>query len=186
MFQLAIVIDFNDILGIYLIAEGTLKCLNHKDGKLRKEKDIVNLKELRMSKEIDEYTFGKYVRERREALGKSVRGFAEELGMTAAYLSDIEKGNRYAPKKYLEKLMEKFDIPEEDKGTFEDLASATRGYTYEDINPILGGQPLAREALRKFKETNIPEEKCDELWITFMREFDRIAEEQLQYTGEDE
>lgn len=152
---------------------------------LERKKDIVNLKELRLSKEIDEHTFGMYIRERRESLGKSVRGFAQELGMTAAYLSDIEKGNRYAPKKYLEKLREKLAIPEEDKGIFEDLASATRGYTYEDINPILGGQPLAREALRKFKVADIPGEKCDELWITFMKEIDKIVEEQLQHMGEE-
>ena len=152
---------------------------------LERKKDIVNLKELRLSKEIDEHTFGMYIRERRESLGKSVRGFAQELGMTAAYLSDIEKGNRYAPKKYLEKLREKLAIPEEDKGIFEDLASATRGYTYEDINPILGGQPLAREALRKFKVADIPGEKCDELWITFMKEIDKIVEEQLQHMEEE-
>ena len=82
--------------------------------------------------------------------------------------------------KYLDKFIEAFGISEEEKEIFEDLAAATRGYTYEDINPILGGQPLAREALRKFKEARIPEDKCDELWLTFMKEFDRIAEEQLQ------
>lgn len=140
----------------------------------------MDLKELKMSKDINEHTFGQYLREKRETLGKSVRGFAEELGMTAAYLSDIEKGNRYAPRKYLDKFIEAFGISEEEKEIFEDLAAATRGYTYEDINPILGGQPLAREALRKFKEARIPEDKCDELWLTFMKEFDRIAEEQLQ------
>lgn len=140
----------------------------------------MDLKELKMSKDINEHTFGQYLREKRETLGKSVRGFAEELGMTAAYLSDIEKGNRYAPRKYLDKFIEAFEISEEEKEIFEDLAAATRGYTYEDINPILGGQPLAREALRKFKEARIPEDKCDELWLTFMKEFDRIAEEQLQ------
>ena len=51
----------------------------------------MDLKELKMSKDINEHTFGQYLREKRETLGKSVRGFAEELGMTAAYLSDIEK-----------------------------------------------------------------------------------------------
>ena len=146
----------------------------------------MDLKELKMSKDINEHTFGQYLREKRETLGKSVRGFAEELGMTAAYLSDIEKGNRYAPRKYLDKFIEAFGISEEEKEIFEDLAAATRGYTYEDINPILGGQPLAREALRKFKEARIPEDKCDELWLTFMKEFDRIAEEQLQLLKENE
>lgn len=146
----------------------------------------MDLKELKMSKDINEHTFGQYLRKKRETLGKSVRGFAEELGMTAAYLSDIEKGNRYAPRKYLDKFIEAFEISEEEKEIFEDLAAATRGYTYEDINPILGGQPLAREALRKFKEARIPEDKCDELWLSFMKEFDRIAEEQLQLLKENE
>ena len=146
----------------------------------------MDLKELKMSKDINEHTFGQYLREKRETLGNSVRGFAEELGMTAAYLSDIEKGNRYAPRKYLDKFIEAFEISEEEKEIFEDLAAATRGYTYEDINPILGGQPLAREALRKFKEARIPEDKCDELWLSFMKEFDRIAEEQLQLLKENE
>ena len=39
-------------------------------------------------------TFGKFVREHREALGKSLRSVAAEIEMIPAYLSDIEKGNR--------------------------------------------------------------------------------------------
>ena len=65
---------------------------------VRKEMDIVDLKEIIESNTADEHTFGRFVRERRERLGKTVRGFAKELDITPAYLSDIEKGNRYAPK----------------------------------------------------------------------------------------
>ncbi len=73
---------------------------------LRKEKDIVNLKKIMMSKDVDKNTFGAFVRECREEKGYSVRSFAKLLGCSAAYLSDIEKGNRYAPKKYLDKIFE--------------------------------------------------------------------------------
>ncbi len=107
----------------------------------------------------DEHSFGQFVRQRREELGKSVRGFATELGITPVYLSDIERGNRYAPKAFLEKLRAGLQIPEEDMRSFEDLASATRGYQYEDINPYLGRQPLARVALRKARDLDISAEQ---------------------------
>ena len=106
----------------------------------------MNLKEIMMSTEVDGHTFGIFVRERREELGHSVRSFAKLLGCSAAYLSDIEKGNRYAPKKYLDKIFEVLGLPEEYRQDFEDLAAATRGFLYEDINPYLGQQPLARVA----------------------------------------
>lgn len=131
---------------------------------LRKGTDIVNLKELKVSKEVDEHTFGTFVRDAREEKGYSVRSFAKLLGCSAAYLSDIEKGNRYAPKKYLDKIFEVLGLPEEDRQDFEDLAAATRGFLYEDINPYLGHQPLARVALRTAMEKNL----SDDYWKSFI------------------
>ena len=46
--------------------------------------------------------FGKYVKQRRESLGKTMRSFAEEVGISPAYLSDIENGHRNPPEKKLE------------------------------------------------------------------------------------
>lgn len=129
-------------------------------GELRKEKDIVNLKEIMMSKKVDQYTFGRFVRERREEKDYSVRTFAKLIGCSAAYLSDIEKGNRYAPKNYLDKIFEVLGLPEEERQDFEDLAAATRGFQYDDINPYLGQQPLARVALRAAMEKNL----SDDYW----------------------
>lgn len=131
---------------------------------LRKEKDIVDLKEIMKSENVDEHTFGIFVRECREEKGHSVRSFAKLLGCSAAYLSDIEKGNRYAPKKYLDKIFEALGLPEEDRLDFEDLAAATRGYQYEDINPYLGKKPIARAALR----TAMKKKPSDEYWQSFI------------------
>ena len=66
----------------------------------RKIEDIImTLKEfLFTNTEIDRFSFGKFVRQRREELGMSVRTLASELELTPAYISDIEKGNRSAPK----------------------------------------------------------------------------------------
>jgi transcriptional regulator with XRE-family HTH domain len=126
--------------------------------------DIVNLKEIMVSPGVDERTFGQFVRQCREEKGYSVRAFAKILGCSAAYLSDIEKGNRYAPKKYLDKIFEVLDLPETDRQDFEDLAGATRGFLYEDINSYMGQQPLARVALRTAMEENA----SDEDWKMFI------------------
>ena len=50
--------------------------------------------------DISSYTvnsFGESVRQRREELDISVRKMAKRLGMSAMYLSDIERGKRPAP-----------------------------------------------------------------------------------------
>ena len=117
-----------------------------------------------MSADVDKNTFGAFVRECREERGYSVRSFAKLLGCSAAYLSDIEKGNRYAPKKYLDKIFEALGLPEEDRQDFEDLAGATRGFLYEDINSYMGQQPLARVAMRTSMESNA----SDEYWQSFI------------------
>lgn len=36
-------------------------------------------------------TFGQYIKEKRESLGKSLRSVAADIGMAPAYLSDVEK-----------------------------------------------------------------------------------------------
>ena len=105
---------------------------------------------------VDEKTFGTYLKKRRESLGMSIRGLAAELKVSAAYISDIEKGNRYAPsQEKLERLIEVLQIPEDDRLAFNDLASATHGFSYEDINPYLGREPHARVALRKAEKMGL-------------------------------
>lgn len=129
----------------------------------------MNLNQILESNSADAYTFGKFVRERREALNKTVRGLAAELGVTPAYLSDIEKGNRYAPKNRLEDLFLLLKISDDQKSAFYDLAALTRG-EYEDINPYLGKQHWARVALRKAKQVDLP----DEQWIAFIEQMDNL------------
>ncbi len=45
----------------------------------------------------DAFGFGQFVQERRKRPGITLRGFAEQLDVAPAYMSDIEKGSRYAP-----------------------------------------------------------------------------------------
>ena len=116
----------------------------------------------RMSPEMtpnDYPPFGEYVKARREALGKSLRGLAAELEMTPAYLNDIEKGNRYAPEKHLERMAEVLRITGKDIDCFYDLAGKSRNDVFPDLTPYIGGKPIARVALRKARDLDIPDSK---------------------------
>ena len=131
---------------------------------------------------VDEKTFGNYLKKRRESLGMSIRGLAAELKVSAAYISDIEKGNRYAPsQEKLERLIEVLQIPEDDRLAFNDLASATHGFSYEDINPYLGREPHARVALRKAEKMGL----SDSFWISVIEQIDQEEAEQLKAMEED-
>ena len=108
-------------------------------------------------------TFGEYVKARREAMGKSLRGLAAELDMTPTYLNDIEKGNRSAPEKHLEKMVEIMGITgEQNINNFYDLAGKSRNDVFPDLTPYLGEKKIARVALRKARDLNIPDSKWQE------------------------
>ncbi|OJU09170.1 MAG: hypothetical protein BGN88_08440 [Clostridiales bacterium 43-6] len=109
---------------------------------------------------MNKQSFGSFVRARRELLGKSLRSVAGEIDMAPAYLSDIEKGNRWPPVKYLEKLAEVLCITQEEQlSHFYDLAGEIREGSYPDLTEYIGKTDIARVALRKARDHNISEEK---------------------------
>jgi len=113
-------------------------------------------------------TFGEYLKAKRESLGKTIRGLAAELDMTPAYISDIEKGNRYAPDKHLEKMAEKLNLTGEDKDVFYDLAGISRNDVFPDLKQYISKHPVARVALRKARDLNI----SDSRWNEFIESMD--------------
>ena len=108
--------------------------------------------------------FGEFIRERREHLGKSLRGLATEMEITPAYLSDIEKGNRYAPEKYLDKFIMVLEIPSSELNKFYDLAGKSRNNNYPDLSGYIGNSNMARVALRVARDCSA----TDEQWQSFM------------------
>lgn len=109
-------------------------------------------------------TFGKFVREHREALGKSLRSVAAEIEMAPAYLSDVEKGNRWPPSKYLKKLAEVLQISENEMNTYYDLVGEVREGEYPDLTDYIGKSDIARVALRAARDHDIPDAK----WQAFI------------------
>lgn len=111
----------------------------------------------------DERTFGIFLRQRREELGLTLRGLAGKLQVTAAYLSDIEKGNRRAPKNYMGALGIALEISEDERLLFEDLANVTHKMACPDMEPYLRNKEIARVALRKARDRDISDEKWAEI-----------------------
>lgn len=110
---------------------------------------------------IEKIEFGAYVKEQREKLGKTLRSFASEVGISPAYLSDIENGNRRAPEKYLEKFAQALKIVEPDElHAFYDMAGVSQGGQHTDINNYMDDKPHARIAMR----TAIDKDLSDADW----------------------
>lgn len=121
-------------------------------------------------KDYDEYSFGHYIRNRREELGFSCRAFANIMQISAVYLSDIERGHRKAPlksrngKDYMKNFVKHLQISEDDIVFFYEMAAATRGITPPDIQEYLKANRHAQTALRLAKEIN----SSDEEWQGFI------------------
>lgn len=108
----------------------------------------------------DENSFGEYIRQRRMLAGLTLRAEAAHLGVTPAYLSDIERGNRLAPEKYLEGIKEFLQVPPEQEDRFYDLAGKSRGTNgYPDLNLYLAENTAARMVVRRAKKLGL-----DEAW----------------------
>src|SRR5699024_1456373 len=74
--------------------------------------------------------FGEFIAEKRKSRGLTLRGLAAELGIVPAYMSDIEKGNRYPPDKdKLYELARILCLSEEETNTMFDLAAGEKENT---------------------------------------------------------
>ncbi len=112
----------------------------------------------------EEILFGDYVKKKREEMGISLRGLAEKIQISPAYLCDIEKGNRQPPAKFLKTLAEVLGIREDDElNAFYDLAGIGKNGQHSDINGYIEGLPSARMALRMAKNQNFTDEDWMEL-----------------------
>jgi len=108
--------------------------------------------------------FGEFVKQRRESLGKTQKGFAAEVEISPAYLSDIENGNRRAPEKYLVRFAKALNITsQEDLNGFYDMAGISQKGQHSDINTYIDDKPSARLALRTAMDTDWTDDDWREL-----------------------
>ncbi|MCL2046700.1 MAG: helix-turn-helix transcriptional regulator [Oscillospiraceae bacterium] len=117
--------------------------------------------------------FGEYLKERRQALGKSIRQCAAEIGITPAYLSDIEKGNRNPPANYHEMVLSVLEIPKDQVYAYYDLAGVSGNSNHIDIIPYIIENPIVRLALRKARDKQI----TSAMWQKIIEHIDELAED---------
>ena len=117
-----------------------------------------------------EQTFGGFVRQRRMALGFSLRGLAARLELSPVYMSNIETDRRPAPtQEHLDKLTVELKLDKEDAVRLLDLAARSQNQRVSaDLPDYIMERDIVRAALRTAKEVDA----TDEEWQEFI---DRIT-----------
>lgn len=100
--------------------------------------------------------FGEFIAEKRKAKGKTLRGLAADIGIAPAFMSDIEKGNRYPPKKEtLDKIAVALNLSEEDQNIMFDLAAGEKENTVSpDLPEYIMNNDKVRVALRLARDSD--------------------------------
>lgn len=112
----------------------------------------------------NEQVFGKFIEERRKSLGITLRGFAAELDIAPAYMSDIEKGRRYPPDKKLDEIARILKLEGKEKEHLLDMAALTRMKTVSpDLPEYIMEKDLARVALRRARDGKLTDEGWQEV-----------------------
>lgn len=118
---------------------------------------------------MNNINFGEFIAEKRKAAHKTLREIAEELEITAPYLSDIEKTRRNPPEKHLlEKMAVIFHLDEDEKNNMFDLAGKGRKEVSADLPEYIMETPIVRAALRKAAHSGATEDH----WKRFMEDLD--------------
>lgn len=107
----------------------------------------MNFNELNHTSTYDKFAFGKFITTRRTELGISLKKLSENIGVSAAYLHDIEKGTRKAPENHMNTLIEYLHITDSKLDWFLEMAHATTEYFHE-FKDYLKTNQYAREFLR--------------------------------------
>lgn len=113
----------------------------------------------------DKFTFGKCIRQQREENGMSLRSVASNIGISASYLSEIEKGYRYAPISNIDiiyRLLKVLNIPEEQTEFVLDMAYSTHG-CHKDIVNYLSECEKARKFIRCACELELSDDDWNSL-----------------------
>lgn len=122
--------------------------------------------------------FGKFIEQKRKAMGMTLRGLAAELGIAPAFMSDIEKGHRYPPSR--EKLYEMariLHLSEDDTNTMFDLAAGERENTVSpDLPEYIMGNETVRTALRLARNSDT----SDAVW---QKVIDLLENEEKEKNG---
>lgn len=121
----------------------------------------------------DEERFGTFLRDMRKERHVSIRSLANHLGISAAYLSDIEHGNR-SPFSY--KMMldtaEFLLLSKEEEEQMFDEAAASRGEVAADVIDYIKMHDYVTFALREARRLGATKKD----WMQFVSQIQRRRE----------
>lgn len=108
----------------------------------------------------EKYSFGRSLREIREAQNIAIRKVAKEVELTPAYISDIERGNNKPPKQELiDGIANALNIQEtEVRYYLYDLAAKERGMVSCDMVDYIMEHSSLRLVIREAQRQNSGEE----------------------------
>lgn len=117
-----------------------------------------------------ERTFGSFVRQRRQAIGLSLRTLAARVQLSPVYMSNIETDRKAAPaQEFLDRLATELRLGKGERETLLDLAAKSRKQRVSaDLPDYIMEKDIVRAALRTAKEVDA----TDEEWQEFI---DRIT-----------
>ncbi len=105
---------------------------------------------------------------------RSLKILGDELGVSATYISDIEKGNRLPSKKIVDKFVECFNLQSKEKDAFYDLVAQESPNQYKvsnDIAEYIMENELLREFIRKAQKQQVDKS----YWKKIIKELEVIG-----------
>ncbi len=117
--------------------------------------------------------FGKLVKEYRGS--KSLKKLGNEIGISAAYLSDIENGNRFPSKEKLDKFIKAFNLKDDEKDRFYDLVAKESSNKYK-VSGDIAEYIMKNEFLRNFIRIAKDKKLDNSYWKSKIKELESESE----------
>lgn len=118
--------------------------------------------------EAHEYAnFGEFLTAKREERDLTLREMARQMGVSAPFLSDVEK-NRSAPltKERLDRVAEILQFDTDEKTAMYDLVGRQRNIVAPDLPEYIIGRDYVAAALRTARDLDVGEAE----WLRFVEE----------------
>ena len=128
-----------------------------------------------LEKNSNKFEFGSFLRNIRQAKNISIRQLAKSVKKTAAYLSDIEKGNNKPPDKLLlEAIINELQISDRPKlkNCLFDLAAIARNDIPADVKDYICNNKTILNILRILKDNP----NSTDIWLQIEKQYSNLEE----------
>ena len=119
--------------------------------------------------DTQEKTFGQLLTQFRSRNNYTLRGFAKTLGITPAYLNDVEKGRRKPFSiEIINKASSLLDLSSEETEMLLDLAGSEHQTIAPDVIQYISSNSQFATAFRKARDMNVTEDE----WMEMLKDLE--------------